>query len=370
MEKNKKNEVKTLNGPMLIISIIFLLTSILITKFTVIRLILWIVSLIVLSINIKKTYSYTTSKTIIIYLLLLMASIIVDGVISFSFSKIPVFTYNIVNTKNTIVYNSIGIRAWQCDKKDYKKIIVDPFYKNGYMCDIEDIESIDINTFLNTIVENHNEYKNKYVKITGKISKKSGLNSIEMKAYEKTDNQVNGYVEFSDNITLKILFDKDELSLDTYDIYDEITIIGVIKNIDKATDNHIVYMTGTRTVSNLDLKEYTITINKEKKCSTEPIQIYTSTNYELYKYCLKDVIVTFPDGQYEIEAALSSNKLYIPDLPSGSTKSEKNKEDNTTIYRFDDYSILVCDNKISNKIFIGPKKMKIDAVECQVNEEE
>jgi len=370
MEKNKINEVISLNGPMLIISIILLIMSILINKFTVIRLILWIVSLILLCINFKKTYSYTTSKTIIIYLLLLVASVVLDGVISYTFNKIPVFTYSIVNTKNTIVYNSIGMRAWQCDKKDYKKIIVDPFYKNGYMCNIEDIETIDINAFLNTIVDNHNEYKNKYVKITGKISKKSGLNSIEMKAYEKTDNQVNGYVEFSDNITLKVLFNEDELSLDTYDIYDEITIIGIIKNIDSSSDNHIVYMTGTKIISNLDLKEFTISVTKEKKCSPESKQIYTSEKFDLYKYCLTDVIVTFPDGQYEIESALSSNKLYIPDLPIGAKKKEESKTDNTAIYRFEDYSILVCDNEISNKIFIGPKKMKINAVECQISEEE
>jgi len=138
----------------------------------------------------------------------------------------------------------------------------------------------------------------------------------------------------------------------------------------KIKNNHIVYMTGTKIISNLDLKEFTISVTKEKKCSPESKQIYTSEKFDLYKYCLTDVIVTFPDGQYEIESALSSNKLYIPDLPIGAKKKEESKTDNTAIYRFEDYSILVCDNEISNKIFIGPKKMKINAVECQISEEE
>ena len=98
------------------------------------------------------------------------------------------------------------MRVWQCNEDDYDNIIVDPFYEKGYMCNANDIETVDINTFLNSVVQNHSEYKNNYVKIKGKISKKSGINSIEMRPYTETENKVNGYVEFANNITARVIF--------------------------------------------------------------------------------------------------------------------------------------------------------------------
>ena len=370
MTKKQENKKKTLNKPLLIISIVLLILSIITPFFTVIRLLMWIASIILLAINIKKSLSYSKIKSIIILIILFLTSIIIDGVISYTFNRIPVFTYNILNTNDTIVYSSLGMKAWQCDKNNYKEIKIAPFYENGYMCNVNNIETIDINTFLNSVVNNHSEYKNKYVKIKGKISKKSGLNSIEMRPYEKTDNQVNGYVSFSDNITLKVLFNEADVFLDKYDVYDEITIIGVIKNLDTNSNNHIVYMLGTKIVSKINLKEYSLSVTKEKKCSDESTEISKTEDLELYKYCLTDIIVTFPDGQYEIESALSSNKLTTEDLLLNYKDKEQFPDTETTIYKFEDYSILVCDKQTSNKIFIGPKKMKIESVNCQINEEE
>lgn len=361
----KQNKNLSLNKTLLVVSIVLLLISILSTKFSVVRLLLWLTSIIILAINMKRSLKYTTSKTCIIAILTLIVSIIVDGVIAATFNKIPVFTYNIISANNTIVYNSIGMRAWQCDKDDYKNIKVDPFYEKGYMCNANDIETIDINTFLNSVVQNHNEYKNKYVKIKGKISKKSGLNSIEMRSYTKTDIQVNGYVEFADNITLKIIFKDDKISLDSYDVYDEITVVGIIKNMESINENHTIYLSDTELVSSINLDEHTITITKEDKCSTEPIMIHTTEEYNLYSYCLKDIIVTYPDGQYELSTSLSSNKLSIKELYDNTDKIETNPEDNSTMYKLEDYSVLVCDKNKSKDIFIGTKKLKFTNVKCK-----
>lgn len=361
---NNKQEL-SLNKPLLLVSIFLLLTSIYISKFTVIRLILWITSLIILAINIKKSYQYTTSKTLIIALISLLVSIILDGIIVYTFNKIPVFTYNIISTKDSTVYTSLGMRVWQCDKEDYKNLKVDPFYEKGYICNANNIETIDINTFLNSVVQNHSEYKNKYVKIKGKISKKSGLNSLEMRSYTKQDTQVNGYVEFADNITLKIIFKDDKISLDSYDIYDEITIVGMIKNMESEDNNHTIYMSNTELVSTINLEEHIITATKESKCNQEPLLIHSTTDYNLYNYCLKEIIVTYPDGQYELSSSLSSNKLTINEVYKNSNKVETSDKDDSKIYRFDDYSVLICDTKTSKDIFIGPKKLKFDNVKCK-----
>lgn len=358
--QNKKQQI-ALNKPLLLISIILLLIAILIKTSSAIRPILWIVSIIVLAINLKISTKYTKSKIIVISLLLLGVSVIIDGIIVYTFNKIPVFTYSIIKKENTIVYNSLGMRVWQCNEDDYDNIIVDPFYEKGYMCNANDIETVDINTFLNSVVQNHSEYKNNYVKIKGKISKKSGINSIEMRPYTETENKVNGYVEFANNITLKIIFKEEDINLDSYDVYDEITIIGIIKNMESSENNHTIYMSDSILVSSINLDNYEIIATKEKKCSKETSLIYSNTEYNIYKYCLTEVLVTYPDGQYELSSALSSNKLSVKSLLENYTKEETN-DDNSKIYRFEDYSILVCSN--NKDIYVGNAKMKFSNIKC------
>lgn len=358
----KTNKINSISNPLLLVSILLIAASIIIKDSNAIRPMLWILGLIVFAINLKKNTSYTKSKIVVISLILLFSSIIVDGIISYSFKRIPVFTYSITQKDNTIVYNSLGIRAWQCNKEDYDNIIVDPFYKNGYMCNAKDIETIDINTFLNTIVQNHSEYKNRYVKIKGKISKKSGVNSLEMKPYTQTDTQVNGYVEFADNIILKIIFKDEKLNLDSYDIYDEITIIGIVKNMESNQSNHVIYMSDCELLSNLNITEFTMTTSKEKKCSKTQTLLYNNNDYNLYKYCLNEVIVTFPDGQYELSSALSSNKLQLSSLYDNYLSVEEN--DKSKLYKLNDYSILICDTTTNKDIFIGPSNMKFKNIDC------
>ena len=67
-------------------------------------------------------------------------------------------------------------------------------------------------------------------------NKKNGQNYIEMQPYETNSITVNGYVTFADNITLKIVFKDNTQELDYYDVYDEITIVGIIKNIEADKD--------------------------------------------------------------------------------------------------------------------------------------
>ena len=358
--KEKKQEKNRLNKILLVVSIMLLIISILLKNSTPIRPILWLLSIIIFGINLKINKIYPIPKIIIISLISLAISLVVDGIIVYTFNKIPIFSYNIIKKGNTIVYNSLGMRVWQCNISDFENIIVDPFYKKGYMCDAKDIETIDINTFLNTVVQNHNEYKNNYVKIKGKISKKSGINLIEMRPYTQTETKVNGQVEFANNITLKVMFKENNLDLDSYDVYDEITIIGIVKNMETIQNNHIIYISDSILVGSINLEEYSLMITKEKKCSKEPTLIYNNNDYNLYKYCLTEILITYPDGQYELPMALSSNKLSIESLYMNYTQKEENEY--SVIYRFVDYSVLVCnDNK---EIFIGNAKMKFDNIKC------
>ena len=370
MNNNQKEKVINVNFIILVICIILLTTSIFINKSTPVRPILWILAIILLSFNLGMKNKFKVTNTIIFSIIFLLLSIIVDGIIVYTFKRIPIFSYNIISTEKTRVYHSIGMRVWQCDKDKYNNLIVDPFYKNGYMCSAEDITAIDSNSFLNSVVENHSEYRNNYVKIRGKISKKSGQNLIEMKPYSSSNNSINGYVEFADNITLRIIFNQAEPKLDDYDVYDEITVVGIIKNIENNSSKYTIYMYDSKVVSTINLNEYAITITSAKECLMEPLLIHSNDKNDIYTYCIDDAIVSYPDNKYELPQAISSNKISIEDIYSNSIKEEKHQENNSKIYRFDDYSVLVCDKEKSKDIYIANKSLKFEDIICKEKVEE
>ncbi len=369
MAKRKQKEIN-INFIILLICILLLTTSIFITKSTPIKPILWIIAIFLLSLNIGLKNKFKVTGTIFFMLIFFCISIVVDGIIVYTFKRVPIFSYNIISTENSRVYHSIGMRVWQCDKNNYKNLIVDPFYKNGYMCSAEDITAIDSNSFLNSVVENHDEYHNKYIKIRGKISKKSGQNLIEMKPYTSTNNSINGYVDFADNITLRIIFNESEPLLDNYDVYDEITVVGIIKNIENNSSQYTIYMYDSKVVSTINLNEYAITITSSKKCLTEPILIHSNDINDIYTYCIEDAIISYPDNKYELPQALSSNKISIEDIYSNSTEEEKHPENGSVIYHLDDYSVLVCDQTLSKDIYIAKQNISFDDITCKLKVEE
>ena len=309
--KKEQNKTFNINIFVLIISIILIAISIYIKKAHFLRPILIVIAVILIALNIGISNKLKKSTTISFIIVLILLFLVIDGIIVIIFNKVPIFAYNIISTENTRVYNSIGVRVWQCNKNDFDNLIVDPFYKKGYMCDAEDIDAIDSNSFLNSIVTNYDQYRNMYVKIKGKISKKNGQNYIEMRPYENSDITVNGYVSFADNITLRVIFNNNESALDGYDIYDEIIIVGIIKNLENESNKYIVYMSDSKVVSNINLDEYILTATSEKKCTKTKQLIYTNDTSNVYSYCLEEIIVSYPDNKYELSSALSSNKISI-----------------------------------------------------------
>ena len=295
--------------------------------------------------------------------------VLLDGLFAYVFSRIPVFSYNITSLGNVRVYNSIGLRTWQCDINNYKDIKVNFFDDKGYACDVSNIETVYSNSFLSTVVENYPEYKNQYVKINGKISKKNGLNYIEMQAYRKDSESLNGYVDFYTNITLRILFIDDQEELENYDVYDNVTVIGVIKNMELDNGNYVIYMYEAKVASIKQLGDYTISVTPETKCEDQTL-IYMDTNYNVYQYCLLNVVVTYEDeSKYDLSTVLSSGKLSIYDMINGYKNSMSSPDDNSIIYEYDGYNILVCDESRSNDIVIGSNKMNFQNVKCNIKVE-
>ena len=341
-----------------------ILTALILRKPSVIRLIFCLVGIGLF----VYMYFRDKDKKLIPFILLcsLIGVIFIDGLFALVFKRIPVFSYNIISSGNVRVYNSIGLRAWQCDKDNYKDIKIDFFDKQGYACDIDNLSTVYSNSFLSAVVENYSEYKNQYVKINGKISKKNGLNYIEMQAYDSNSESLNGYVDFYSNITLRILFPSNQEELDNYDVYDNITVIGVIKNMEEVNGNYIIYMYESKIASIKNVDNFKVSVTPESKCS-EKIPVYNDINSNVYQYCLLNVVVTFEDeSNYDLSTVLSSGKININNLINGYIQKEESREDASIIYKFDKYSILVCDEGISKDIIIGNDKMSFKDVTCDV----
>ncbi len=359
--KNKKNK-KDINYLSLIISIVIIILTMSVNEVSVIRPVMWLIALLLLTINIIRIFKLKPIAIIFVFILIFALSLVIDGLGALAFHHLPVFSYNITNVGNTKVYNSLGLRVWQCNK-DKKEYIFDLFNNNGYMCNAEDIDVIDSNSFLNSVVSNYTEYKNKYIKIKGKISKKTGQNYLEMQPYKTSDIKINGEVSFADNITLRILFNENSSELNNYDIYDEIIVVGLIKNLETLNNKYIIYMGEAKVVSNINLNNFEIGITSENPC-TEKRLVYSNLENDIYTYCLQDMFINYPDNQYEIANALSSNKLQIEELYNNPLEVLYNETDNSLIYKASDYSILICDNTTSKDIIIGNKKLNFDSVTC------
>ena len=370
MNKPKKKELLL---KYIIISIIILLIALLAPINNIIRLILTIISLIILS---KRQHILLgkKKKLLPIYsLAYLIAIILLDSMCVVTFNKLPIYAINIINDNNMRVYNALGYQVWQCDKDKKDELIVKPFYNKGYLCSIAEIENVDINELITSLNNNYEEYRNTYVKVTGKISKKNGLNYIEMQAYKESEESLNGYVTFSETITLAILFDANVDELDVYDIYDEITVVGKIKNMDTTNDSRIIYMTESELVSNLKLDEYTVEVNSipKKNIKDEKTLIHQTKDNDIYIYGIKDFVVTFDNVEYELPAVLSSNKLDVDKLIKEATNiitDEKDQTNLTKLYVLENYNIVICDSSKSKDIIFTSPKLGLDDVTCTIVE--
>ena len=350
-----------------IIGLILFIIALIIPKLNIIRLTLTIISIVLITIYIKEKFNFKIGGTILTILIVLIMTICLDGLNVLAFKKVPIYSYNIINNKNITIYNSFGLRVWQCDKNKYDNLIVSPFYEKGYKCDTNDITPTDANSFLNAIVQNHKEYYNSYAKIVGKISKKSGQNLIEMQPYKESTNSINGYIEFADNITLRFLFDN-EPSLDDYDVFDEITILGLIKNMEKENGKYVIYMDDCKVIGDINTIDYTISITS-KSCKDEPNLIYQDEENDVYTQCIDNAVVSYPSNKYELPQALSSNKISVKDLYRNFKKEDKDPENNTTIYRLRDYAVVVCDKEMSKDVYITKPNIDFKDITCKILEE-
>ncbi len=366
----KKKEIKIITKTR-IVSLILILLAFLAPLHNIIKLLILIFTLILLSLEKRDLLPKNKKKLLPLYALIyLIVFILLDSICVVTLHKIPVFTLSIVTKDNVRVHNALGYKVWQCNKNNSEELVIEPFYRKGYACDIDDIDNVNINDLITSLNNNFDEYRNTYVKVTGKISKKDGQNYIEMQAYQENEESMNGYVTFSETITLAIMFSENTEALDVYDIYDEITVVGLIKNMESIDGKRTIYMYEAKLTSIINLNTYTITATRSKKCKEDKKLIYETTEDKIYTYCLEDIIVKYNDDnlEYELPSVLSSNKLDINTMIDNHDSKKTNKYNKNILYKYYTYNILVCDKETSKDVIIMSPKLDFDDVKCTIVE--
>lgn len=358
-----EEENSNLRWILIFVGIFLLLVSMVINYVTYLRIVLNIIGIIILVVA-TVIQSEVKPKFVVLYFFLyLVIAILLDTVVVINFNRLPVYSYNIITSNESRVLNALGYRVWDCKGKALK---VDRFYKLGYYCDASEMEAIDVNSFLGEAVENFDEYKNEYFKISGKISSKDGSSYIEMQPYNAKDITLNGVVNFSDNITLRALFNSTSEEISNYEVYDSVTLIGRVWHKKEDNKNYVIYIEDTKIVDEETKDDFEIITSEDPTCDNKRTLLYGGADYNLYLECLNNIIIKYDAKNiYELSSLLSSGKLKITSLLD---KAQEVKEEETTgnkLYIYDDFKIVQCSENLGSDIIIG-KEVDFAKAKCGV----
>ena len=239
----------------IVLGAILLIIPFCLSSYSILRLILLALGIFLIALSLVFVKKRNIFLIIITPLILICLSYAIDTFMFYKFNRIPIFVYEIKSSDSMSTYNSFFYRIFDCDgnlKLDYG-------YLSDYVCSDDDLDTIDINTFLSDPTKAYDEYKNKFVKLSGKISKISGEENIELSSFTTTDGSLNGYVNFNTNYVVRVnVFE----SLSNYRIYDNITVIGRVANMTEEKDVTIINLIDTKLI---------------------PSDIYYTNSYEILK---------------------------------------------------------------------------------------
>ena len=194
------------------------------------------------------------------------------------------------------------------------------------------------------------------MRINGKVSKISGNEVIEMAEYIKSDDVLNGYVNFNLSNSLKVLT-KDDLS--KYRIYDYIDVIGRVSEY----QNGVIELRDVVLIPSdlYDSYSFEIINNNDNKLSN----LVKEKDYYYYK--ISSINIKYDQYNiYELSYVLTDERIKYEDLvKSVEFESIKDKEDKEIAkkYGLEKFNILECSN--NKKIFVN-KGVNINSNICDM----
>lgn len=323
-----------------------------INVYSIFRLISLIIGILLIMISFCLKKKRSIFLIILVPLIILVVSLGLDTLLVYKLRYVPIFSLQVKSNKDVKTYNSLFYRVYDC-KKD---LILDYGYNKNYACSNDLLETISVNKFLQDSKASFKEYKNKFVRINGKVSKISGNEVIEMAEYTKSDDVLNGYVNFNLSNSLKVLT-KDDLS--KYRIYDYIDVIG---RVDLLKDNTITLI-DTKLISSDIYNDYSFEIvnNNELKLSN----LIKEKGY--YYYGINSLNVKYDqDNIYELSYVLQDEKLTFDDLVDDmdfKIISNKDEEEVAKVYNLEKFNVIECSN---NKKIVANKNNKVNSDICEL----
>ena len=334
------------------IGLTLMIVPFIINKYSIFRVISLVIGVILIEVCFCLKKKRNIFLVILIPVLLFTMSYGVDVLLAFKLKYVPIYSYVIKSSDKMKTYNSFFYRVYDCNNN----LNLDYGYRSSYVCNNELLDIISINKFLQDPKDSFNEYKNKFVRIHGKISRISGNESIELAAYTKSEEVLNGYVNFNLDYTLNV---KSNEILSSYRIYDYIDVIG---RVDSYKDNTIYLIDTVLIPSDIyDSYSFEIINNSEEKLTN----LVKEKDY--YYYGISSLNIKYDqDNIYELNYLLTDGRITLSDY-------YKNKEyevikDNEEVmiakkYILDKFVIVECSN---GKNIVANKSFKISSDVCEL----
>lgn len=345
---------------MLLIGLLLIIIPFIINSYNVLRLISVLIGLILIEIALIINTKNKAWRIVIYPLLFISFVFAIDYGIVHLFNRVPIFANAVKSSKKVETYNSLFYRVYDCNNK----LIIDDLYLKEYQCSPKALDTTDVTSFLNNVIENYREYKDEFVKVEGKVSKVNGTYNLEMQGYTLTEDPINGYVLFSDNITLEVNFNN-ILDLTNYKVYDSLTVIGRIDELLKKGEFYTLKLQDSIILQSDLYDTFDISIIEKSKCENDKVEYAKTTDLTYYTSCLDNIFVKYDDENvYDLSYVLLDKKMTIESLLNKSV--EKEKENGNKLYKYEKFKVLVCAN--GKEVIIGNNDLKIDSPYCEVAE--
>ncbi len=313
----------------LIVSLLLMIIPFFLNIFTIFKLISLIIGIILFDVYFIIGKKMNLFWIIYLPILLLVFTYSLDYMKTYILDVSPIYILeNKINNKVSI-YNSLFYRIYKCEDK----YIFDNEYKMNFACDTKAIDNLDINTLLAVPNTTYKKYKHDFIKVTGKISKIVGKSKLEMQSYIQESKDINGYVKFNEGSKLIIYLNEEELQ--SYKIYDYITVVGLLDNFNKKDEE--LTLINPKVEKNDLYNNFTLEVIESKNCEHD-LKEYTDKFYTL---CLDNVYVNYEVDKYELAYVLKDGKITMADLiKDASVKNENNYH----LYELEKFNILSCQN--------------------------
>ncbi len=296
--------------------------------FSIYRFIALIIGIIVLIVGLCLNGSKLFFKLPLYLITLIILSLGLDYLNYICFKSSPIIAYKIKSSSTVATYNSLFYRIYDCQGQ----YLLDNYDKN-YACSADDLKTISINEFLTSPSQSYHDYKNKFVRIEGKIGSIIGTSSLTINPYTEAEEVKNGYVTF--DLEKAVQVNELDINPAQYFNYDYVDIIGRVASYDE--DKETIYLDDAIVVDNHIYDNYELIVNN---IDTDDVIkagdiYYVGISSIFYKY-REDIL-------YELDYLLSDKRESIDNLIKDVEAEKIN--DNDLLYSLNDYQIVVCANK-------------------------